>query len=151
MANEVSLTRRNGQAAAGATAAAAWGTSEPVARRVFRTSHSVRLLGIAVTRCRAWPVAGLVLHIANGALFGIVLGRLSHCGWRGRVIAAEIENLAMWPAIAIVDRVHLDQTSGARPPVSTNARAFVQEVATHALFGAILDAFLARSSSDPSR
>ena len=62
------------QRLAGAAAATAWAALEPLDRRLFRSDYSdVALLGKAVTRARLWPVAGLVVHAANGAAFGLAL------------------------------------------------------------------------------
>jgi hypothetical protein len=54
------------------------------------------------------------------------------------VVAAQIENVALWPAFAIVDRVHPDRRSGAWPPLVRNPRIAAYEILCHALFGAVL-------------
>jgi hypothetical protein len=126
-------------AAAGVVAAAAWTAGEPALRRLARTPYSdLRLLGRLATRGRAWPVAGLALHLANGALFGASFGRLGLRGVRAGVIAAELENLALWPAFLVVDRIHPDRRDGSWPPLILNPRVAAYEVAAHALFGAVL-------------
>jgi hypothetical protein len=127
-------------AAAGAAGAALWGAIEPLLKRVFGTSYSdVRLLGATVTRGRAWPLVGLGIHVANGALFGLLWARLGGGGWKRGVVAAQLENLALWgPGMALVDRYHPDRRSGVMPPLLWNARVFSQEVVTHAIFGAVL-------------
>jgi hypothetical protein len=121
-------------------AAGAWAAAEPFLRRLFRTPYSdVRLLGAATTRGRLWPATGTAIHVANGALFGIVWARLGGGGWKRGVLLAELENLVLWaPGMALVDRYHPDRRSGALPPLLRNARVFGYEVATHALFGAVL-------------
>jgi hypothetical protein len=107
-------------------------------RRIFQAPYSdVRLLGATVTRRRAWPLIGLAAHLANGALFGLAFVRLGGEGWKRAIVAAELEN-ALWPAMALVDRYHPDRRSGAWPPLLRNGRVFGYEVATHALFGAVL-------------
>ena len=126
-------------AAAGILAAAAWAASEPGLRRLARTPFSdVRLLGRAVTRGRAWPVAGLAIHLANGALFGVAFRRAGLHGVRAGVVTAQLENVALWPTLAVVDRVHPDRRDGSWPPLIRNRRVAAYEVATHALFGAVL-------------
>jgi hypothetical protein len=60
-------------------------------------------------------------------------------------VAAEAENLALWPGMALVDRYHPDRRSGAWPPLLRNGRVFAQEVAVHALFGAVLGALTRRT------
>ena len=127
-------------AVAGAAGAAVWGAAEPLLKRVFGTPYSdVRLLGAAVTRGRAWPFVGLGLHVANGALFGLLWARLGGGGWKRAVAAAQLENLALWgPGMALVDRYHPDRRSGVLPPLLRNQRVFAQEIATHAIFGVVL-------------
>jgi hypothetical protein len=126
-------------------AAAAWAAAEPALGRVFRTPYSdLRLLGAPVTRGRLWPVAGLAAHLANGAVFGAVFERLGGRGARAGVVAAQVENAALWPAMALVDRFHPDRRSGAWPPLLGNRRVLAYEVTTHALFGAVLGLLLAR-------
>jgi hypothetical protein len=87
----------------------------------------VRLLGRAVTRGPLWPVAGVGVHCANGAIFGVVFERVGLRGPAAGVAAAEIEHVALWPAVALVDRSLL-----------RDGRVFAQEAAMHALFGAVL-------------
>jgi hypothetical protein len=126
-------------ALAGMAAAAAWGSAEPLLRRVFRTPYSdVRLLGATVTRGRALPLVGFAAHVANGAAFGLAFARLGGSGWKQAVVAAQLENVALWPAMALVDRYHPDRRSGALPPLLWNPRVFGYEVATHAIFGTVL-------------
>jgi hypothetical protein len=130
-------------ASAGLLAAAAWAASEPLLGRIVGTPFSdVRLLGGLVTRGRGWPAAGLALHLANGALFGSAFERLGWGGVRAGVGAAQVENLVLWPAFAVVDRVHPDRRSRAWPPLARNPRVLVYEVTTHAVFGVVLGALV---------
>ncbi|MGH3024269.1 MAG: hypothetical protein ACRDNI_11480 [Gaiellaceae bacterium] len=84
------------------------------------------------------PAVGLAVHLANGAVFGAAFRRLGGCGWAQGVLAAQAENLALWPAMTAVDRLHPDRRSGAWPPLASNGRVFAYECAAHALFGAVL-------------
>jgi len=119
-------------------ATAVWVAAEPAARRLFGTSYTdVRLLGAPISR-RHWRLAGTLAHLANGAAAGVAFHRLGLRGWKAGVVAAEIENLALWPGMAVVDRIHPDRRSGAWPPLLGNVRVFAQEAAVHALFGAVL-------------
>jgi hypothetical protein len=132
-------------AAAGALAAAAWAASEPVLQRVFRTPYSdVRLLGRFVTRGRAWPAAGVAVHVANGAVFGAAFERAGLRGVKAGVLAAQAENAALWPAMALVDRIHPDRRDGTWPPLARSPRVAVYELLAHALFGAVLGALVRR-------
>jgi hypothetical protein len=128
-------------------AAAAWAAAEPLLQRVFRTPYSdVRLLGRVVTRGRWWPAPGTAMHIANGAAFGLAWERVGGGGWRRGIVAAQVENLVLWaPGMALVDRYHPERRSGALPPLLRNKRVFGYEVATHALFGAVLGMLTADS------
>lgn len=128
-------------ALAGMAAAAAWAAAEPLAARVFRPPagySDVRMLGALVTQGRGWPAVGLGAHLVNGAVFGAVFARAGGRGWKQGLAVAEAENLALWPAMAIVDRLHPDRRSEAWPPLVSNARVFGYEVAVHALFGVVL-------------
>lgn len=132
-------------AAAGAVAAAVWAAAEPALQQLGGTSFGdVRLLGRVVTRGRAWPVAGTALHVANGALFGAAFARAGLRGVKAGVVAAQLENAALWPAMAFVDRLHPDRRDGTWPPLARNPRIALQEVASHALFGAVLGALVTR-------
>lgn len=134
-------------ALAGAVAAAAWAAAEPLGRRFFRVPYSdVRLLGAAVTSGPRWKEAGWALHLLNGAVFGAAFARLGGQGVRQGVLAAQLENLALWPGMAVVDRFHPDRRSGAWPPLLWNGRVFAYEVVVHALFGVVLGALYPPSS-----
>jgi hypothetical protein len=142
VARIVDLRRDRRAALAGVTAAATWAAAEPTLGRLCRTSYSdVRVLGRVVSQ-RRWRVAGTILHLANGAAAGVAFRRLGFRGWRAGVVAAEIESAALWPAMLLVDRYHPDRRDGTWPPLAGNPRVFAQEVAAHALFGAVLGALL---------
>jgi hypothetical protein len=133
-------------AKAGLLAAGVWAAAEPLLGRVFRTEYSdVRLLGRAVTRTRGWPAAGIVLHLANGAVFGAAFQQLGLRGIRSGVIAAEAENLVLWPGMILADRIHPDRRSGAWPRLVTSPRIAAYEVAAHGLFGGVLGALTRRT------
>jgi hypothetical protein len=128
-----------GGAVAGAVAAAVWVAAEPLGQRVFRTPYSdVRLLGALLTARGHWRWVGTVVHLANGALFGAIFGRMGRSGWRQGFLAAELENLVLWPTMALFDRIHPDRRSGSWPPLVSSPRVFVYEVTMHALFGVAL-------------
>ena len=129
-------------ALAGVAAAAAWAAAEPAAARILRTPagySDVRLLGALLTRDGArWREAGLAAHLVNGAVFGALFETAGGRGWKRGVVAAKLENLALWPGMAAIDRLHPDRRSGAWPPLLTSPRVFVYESTVHALFGAVL-------------
>jgi len=124
---------------AGIAGAAVWAAAEPVLGRVFRTPYSdVRLLGGLVADGPHWRPAGVMVHLANGAVFGAAFERLGGHGIARGVAAAEVESAVLWPGMAVVDHLHPDRRSGVWPPLVGNGRVFAYEVATHALFGAVL-------------
>lgn len=137
---------------AGAVAAAAWAAAEPLLRRLFRTPYSdVRLLGRVVAAGPLWRPAGLALHLGNGVAFGATFAWAGLHGWRHGVVAAQAENLALWPGMALVDRLHADRKSGAWPPLLRSGRVFAYEVAVHALFGAVLGALASERDASTRR
>ncbi len=126
-------------AVGGVIAAAAWAAAEPLAQRVFGTTYSdTRLIGRLVTRGPKWASAGLAIHLANGAVFGAAFEALGGRGARKAIVAAELESALLWPGLVVIDRIHPDVTGGRWRPLLTDDRVFVQEVAMHALFGAVL-------------
>jgi hypothetical protein len=136
---------------AGAVAAAVWVTAEPIGQRVFRTPYSdVRLLGALLTARGPWRRVGIVMHLANGAFFGAAFSRLGRRGWRQGLIAAELENLVLWPTMALFDRIHSDRRSGSWQPLLSSARVFAYEVTMHALFGVVLG-LLHPAAPEPNR
>jgi hypothetical protein len=133
-------------AGAGVAAATVWALLEPVDSRVFRSDYSdIALLGKLVTRGRGWRVAGFVLHAANGALFGLALHelRVKFGGDPRRValVAALVENVALFPLATVVDRHHPARGEPGLAPLMT-VRAFAQETFRHAVFGAVLGRLL---------
>jgi hypothetical protein len=105
---------------AGLTGAAVWVGAEPLLRRVSGTPFSdTRLLaGLIERRSRS-----------RGGAY-----------WRRGLVAAEIESLALWPAMLVADRKHPDRRSGLWPPLARSPRVFGQEALAHGLFGAIVGA-----------
>jgi len=128
-------------AVAGATAAAVWATQQPLDRRVFGVPYDdTELLGKLVTRGRAWPVAGLALHLLNGAAFGAfyaaVAPRLPLPQWARGPAAALAEHLATWPATALTDRLHPARDE--LPALAADPAAFAQATWRHLIFGVVL-------------
>ncbi len=128
--------------AAGAAAALAWSAAERIDRRLFANDYTdVALLGKAVTRSRAWPVAGSALHAANGAVFGLAFDvarrRSSIPPRRLALRLALAEHLVLFPLGAVVDRYH---PARGEPGVERvfGGRAFAQATLRHALFGLVL-------------
>ena len=132
-------TRTLRAALAGAVAAGCWAAAEPLLGRATGGYHrQARLIGGLVAADGSWRVAGLAIHIANGAAFGVAFDRLGGHGVCRGVLAAEAENTLLWPLVAVLDRIHPDVRSGAWPPLARNPHAAAQEVLGHAVFGAVL-------------
>ena len=130
---------------AGVVAAAVWQATDPVLKRAFGTPYAdAELLGPFITRGPLEPLADLVTHCAGGAAFGYLFARLGGRTVRHGVAAALAENTLLWPAMAIVDRVHPKVRNGSWPPLLRNRRAFAQATAGHAFFGVLLGALSRR-------
>jgi hypothetical protein len=122
---------------AGIAAAAVWAAAEPALSRAFGIPwySDRRLLGGLL---RVGPGGALAGHLANGAVFGAMFERAGGRGPLQGALAAQAENLGLWPAMVVVDRVHADRRSGVWPPLLRNGRVFAYEATAHALFGALL-------------
>jgi hypothetical protein len=134
-------TRTLRGALAGATAAAAWAAQQPLDKRVFGCDYDdVEMLGKLVTRERAWLPIGLATHVGNGALFGALYANLAPSFPVPRVargpLAGLAEHLALWPAAALVDRLHPARND--LPRLWGNSRAFAQATWRHLLFAVVL-------------
>ena len=124
-------------AKAGAIAALVWAAVEPFDRRIVRHDYSdVAVLGKAVTRSRAWPLAGLAMHAANGAVFGVAYEQARRRG-TSAVAMALAEHTVLFPLGAIVDRRHPARGTKGLAPLWSK-RAFAQATFRHLLFGALL-------------
>jgi hypothetical protein len=120
-----------------------WGLQEPLDRRLFRCDYSdIAVLGKAVRSRRGWWPMGFGVHVANGALFGLVFHEVrSRVALSSRRLAlgmALTEHVALYPLCGLVDRYHPARGTPGIPPLLTNTRAFAQATWRHALFGAVL-------------
>ena len=134
-------TRTLRGALAGAGAAAVWAAQQPLDRRVFGVAYDdTELLGKLVTRGPAWPVAGVALHLANGALFGalyaVAAPSVPGPAWARGPAAGLVEHLATWPATRLVDRLHPARAE--LPTLAGDPHAFAQATWRHLLFGVVL-------------
>lgn len=139
-------------ALAGAVAAAVWLAQQPLDKPVFGVDHDdSELLGKAITRGRAWPVAGAALHLANGALVGAayanVASRLPLPSWSRGPLVALTEHVATWPLTRAVDRLHPARDD--LPRLTGSARAFAQATWRHLVFGVVLGELERRLNASP--
>jgi hypothetical protein len=128
-------------ALAGAVAAAVWAAQQPLDKRIFGTDYDdVELLGKAVTRGSEWPIAGLALHMQNGAAFGAAYVQVKQFlpgpPVTRAVAAALAENFASWPLAVASDRFHPARRE--LEPLWGNWRALAQATWRHVLFGVVL-------------
>jgi hypothetical protein len=128
-------------AIAGAVAAGVWAAQQPADKAVFRLDYDdTELLGKAFTRGRAWPVVGLAMHLANGALMGATYAgfasRMPVPSWSRGPIVALTEHLATWPLTVVVEQVHPARDE--LPQLAGSWRAFAQATWRHLLFGIVL-------------
>jgi hypothetical protein len=145
----VNVERTLAGAVAGAAAAAVWAAQQPLDKRLFRSDYDdVELLGKLVTRGSDWPVAGLALHLQNGALFGAAYVQakpfLPGPPLARALTVAMAENFAFWPLGRLSDRFH-----PAREELETfqgNLRALAQSTWRHLIFGLVLGALEERLS-----
>lgn len=116
------MTQRARAALAGAAAAVVWGAQERFDRRVFGCDYSdVELVGFGSRR------RGYVVHAMNGAIFGLAYHELRKRRDVDAVAMALVENTALWPLMAFVNRELL-----------TSPAAFAQSTWRHVLFGVLL-------------
>jgi hypothetical protein len=126
-------------AVAGVVAAAAWLVVEPLLRRRTGLPYGeARLLGRLATADGPWRPLGTAAHLANGAAFGATFAVLGRRGLRDGIVAAQLENLALWPFMAVVDRRHPDRRDGTWPPLLTDRRIIGHELVGHLVFGVVL-------------
>jgi hypothetical protein len=132
-------TRALRGALAGGVAAGVWAAQQPLDKRVFGVDYDdADLLGRFVAAGPGGYLAGVGLHLANGALFGGVYALVAPSlpvppALRGP-LAGLAEHLATWPAT-----LKLDQLPAKRPlPELAGWAAFAQATWRHLLFGAVL-------------
>ena len=136
------MTGRARAAVAGAAAATAWAAFEPLDRRLLRHDYSdIAVLGKFVTRSRWWPLAGIAIHTANGATFGLAFHEVRRrTGLPPRPLALALaigEHIALYPLSYFVDTRHPARGEPGLARLLT-ARGLTQATVRHALFGALL-------------
>ena len=126
-------------AVVGALAAAAWNGFDPLLKRVFGTPYAdSEVLGPFITTGRYEWAANLVTHMGGGYAFGSAFEYFGGRTVRQGVTAAVVENTLLWPAVAVIERVHPKRRRGEWPPLLFNTRAFASATVGHAIFGALL-------------
>ncbi len=152
MSPGIDPTRTLRGAVSGVVAAAVWGLQQPLDKRLASSGYDdVELLGKAVTRSDGWLPAGLGVHMANGALFGAVYANIAPAlpvppVLRGPLLALT-EHVALWPLVALTDRLHPARDE--LPKLSGNRRAYAQAAWRHLLFGLVLGELERRVNAVP--
>jgi hypothetical protein len=128
-------------ALAGAAGAAVWAAQQPLDKRVFDSDYDdVELLGKLVTRDSGWPLAGLLLHVQAGALFGVLYTHarpfLPGPSIARGVVASMVEHFGLWPLTRASDRIHPARRE--LPSLWGNRRTFAQVTWRHFLFGVVV-------------
>ena len=146
------MSTRLRAALAGSAAALLWAAEEPLDQRALRYDYSdVAVLGKAIARGRRWRPAGLALHAANGAVFGLAFHearrRVAVDSRRLAVGMALAEHLTLYPLCFFIDRYHPARGEPGVPPLLRSSRAFAQATWRHVLFGFVLG----RLAGDESR
>jgi hypothetical protein len=152
MSPGLDATRTLRGAVSGAVASAVWALQQPLDKLVFSSRYDdVELLGKAFTRDSGWLPIGLGIHMANGALFGAVYANLAPAipvspKLRGPA-AALAEHVALWPLVAVTDRLHPARSD--LPRLRGNRAAYLQAAWRHLLFGVILGELERRINAEP--
>ena len=108
-----------------------------------RTNDLRLLSGMVPGGRRLWPIVGSVSHITNGIALGALFSRVHHGlpgpTWVRGLIFGQVENLALWPAMIVLDRIHPGIKRGELEKYNRSGPFFV-EVLRHAVFGAVMGA-----------
>ena len=144
-------TRSLRGALAGGVAAAVWAVQQPLDKRVFGVDYDdADLLGRFVASGRAGYLAGVGLHLANGAGFGalyaVVAPSLPVPPVLRGPLAGLAEHLATWPATLKIDRMPAKRPL---PQLWGSWRPFAQATWRHLLFGTVLGELERRLNPGP--
>jgi hypothetical protein len=126
---------------AGAVATVVMTLEQPLDKRLFDSRYDdVEILGKLVTRGEHWRPIGWVLHVQNGAIFGVAYARLKPslpgpAVLRGLLVGL-VEHVAAWPLTVVFDHYHPAREE--LPKLATSGRAFGQATIRHAVFGIVL-------------
>jgi hypothetical protein len=107
-----------------------------------RKTNELRMLaGLVPGGRKAWPVVGTAMHLVNGGALGALFGRLHHGlpgpAWMRGIIFGLAENVLLWPAVIVLDRVNPAVKRGDVEPFN-RPLPFLQEIFRHAVYGAAL-------------
>jgi hypothetical protein len=128
----------------GAVAGILWKAVEPLLQKEFGSPYSDA--GIASRFVSSSEAAAYATQALGGAVFGAAFARFGGRGIDAAVKTALLENAALWPAVAVVQRYHPDVQSGRWPKPFADPGSIQVSFAGHAIYGVILGALL-----DPPR
>lgn len=111
-------------------------------------TNDLRMLaGVVPGGERRWRLVGTALHFFNSAVLGAVYGRfrprLIGPGWIAGLFFSQVENVAAWPMMILLDRINPAIRSG-RVPRYNRPIPFLQEMFRHAAYGIVLGAVFDR-------
>ena len=102
---------------------------------------------VAVGRLKGWAAEGCEDYLARlRRYFPVEVVEVPEADMNRNppqdVLAAEAENLVLWPGMIVAQGIHPSCRDGEWPPLFTSRRILAYEVAGHALFGALLGSML---------
>ena len=124
----------------GAAAGVAWKAVEPLLQREFGSPYSDA--GLASRFVSPGEGAAYATQALGGAVFGALFARFGGRGINAAVTAALLENAALWPAVAVVQRFHPDVRAGRWPRPFADPGSIQVSFAGHAIYGVLLGALL---------
>jgi hypothetical protein len=148
----IDRTRTLRGAVCGAVAAAVWAVEQPLDKLVFGSRFDdLELLGRVVTESDDWYLAGLFMHVQNGAVFGAMYANVAPLlpippVVRGPAVAL-LEHALTWPLGRLSDRFHPARSK--LPTLTGNRRALAQATWRHLLFGVVLGELERRLNAEP--
>jgi hypothetical protein len=148
----IDQTRTLRGAVCGAIASGVWALQQPADKIVFGSRYDdVELLGRVFDQGDRWYLAGLLLHLQNGAIFGAAYANLAPLlpippAARGPAVAL-LEHALTWPLGRLSDRFHPGRSK--LPPLTGNRRALAQATWRHLLFGVVLGELERRVNAEP--
>jgi hypothetical protein len=141
---------------AGVAAALAYLAEQELDRRLLnpRSDDLLLLGGLVTSNAPIRRPLGLAMHLVAGALFGVAFTRvaaprLPGPEWLRGVMAAQLENAALWPIVMLLDRVHPAVRRGDLARLNRPSY-FFQQVLRHLALGATVG-LLAGGGPRPGR
>jgi hypothetical protein len=140
--------------AAGVAGAVAYLAAQALDRRLAnpRSNDMILLGGLVTRREPVWTPLGTIMHLLTGATFGVIFEtvvapRLRGPYWLRGIMMAQAENVALWPLVILMDRLHPAVESGALAPMNRPVY-FAQAAWRHLALGAVMGLVLGAPADD---